>query len=107
MHESKFVIQEPDADGVIVCSFQRDDLDAAYLTSHVIEHVELYNTGDLKWMAMLLGMTDMSNEWCIFCLMRKLQWNKQGHTKGQLRTIEKILEIYGDPAKKEAAERLG
>ena len=53
--------------------------------------VQIWNTGDLKWMAMLLGMDDMSGEWCIFCLLRQKEW-LEGKT-GEKRTIEKICEL--------------
>ena len=79
MHESQFVIDEPDMDGVILCSFLQEDVQNHASSSHVIEHVELYNTGDLEWMAMLLGMSDMSNEWCLFCMLCKKQWSVEDH----------------------------
>ena len=112
IHQSKFRIEYPKGDGNIVCSFvgkdedmEPIDLDLEHL--HVIDHVEIYNTGDLKWMAILLGMADMSNEWCIFCMMRKLQWNEIGHAKGELRTIQKILDIAADSSLNQAADRHG
>ena len=48
-------------------------------------------TGDLKWMAMLLGMDDMSGEWCIYCMLRKKQW--LNNEVGQPRTIKKLVEL--------------
>ena len=58
----------------------------------VIEHVKLYNTGDLKWMAILLGMDGMSSEWYIFCFLYRKQWQVTDYEKGSPRKIEKILE---------------
>jgi len=109
IHQCQLVIEEPDEDGKIVCAFLEttdDETGNGNASRKVIEHVEIYNTGDLKWMAMLLGMSDMSNEWCIFCMMRKMQWNLRGHDKGDLRTIEKIIELANDSTKKNV-ERLG
>ena len=109
MNDSKFIIEEPDGDGLIVCQFNKVGLEADStegIARQVINHVEIYNTGDLKWMAMLLGMADMSNEWCIFCFMRKMQWSVRGHEKGEKRTMAKLLALASDTTKK-GAERLG
>ena len=59
----------------------------------VIDNIEIYNSGDLKWLAMLLGMADMSNIWCIYCLLRKHKWMEAGHTltEDQIRTIKKKI----------------
>ena len=57
-------------------------------------------------MAMLLGMADMLNEWCIFYFMRKMQCSIRGHEKGEKRTMVKLLTLASDTTKK-GAERLG
>jgi len=108
IHQSKFRIEDPNGDGKIVCSFigKDEDMEPIDLERlNMIDHVKIYNTEDLKWMAILLGMADMSNEWCIFCMMRKLQWNERGHNKGELRIIQKILDIAADSTLKQAADR--
>ena len=66
----------------------------------VIDNIEIYNNGDLKWLAMLLGMADMSNIWCIYCLLRKHEWMEAGHalTEDQIRTIAKNLELADSAA---------
>ena len=54
---------------------------------------------------MLLGMVDMSSEWCIFCMLRKKQWLENNHKKGDERTIQKIQELVAK--KLSGAQRLG
>ena len=51
------VILETSDDNLLRCYFVESDEDTR-VSSHirVIERVKIYNTGDLKWMAMLLGM---------------------------------------------------
>ena len=73
---------------------------------HIIDHVDIYNTVDLEWMAMLLDMSDMSNEWRIFCHFYTLQWSMIGHDRGELRSIKSICQMSADPSKKGTA-RLG
>ena len=60
-------------------------------SSHVIHKVHIYNTGDLKLMAMLLGMDDMSGEWCIYCMLRQKQW--LNNEVGPPRKIKKLVEL--------------
>ena len=53
--------------------------------------VKIWNTGDPKWMAMLLEADNMSGEWCIFCMLRQKEW-LEGKT-GEERMIEKNSEL--------------
>ena len=58
----------------------------------------LFITGDLKWLAMLLGMEDMSSYWCIHCLLGKSGFQDPDHIKGDQGTIDRmkaIRELYG------------
>jgi hypothetical protein len=58
----------------------------------------IFVTGDLKWLAMLLGMEDMSTYWCIHCMLGKAGFQDADHAKGDPRTIERmaaIRELYG------------
>ena len=60
--------------GKIVCKITSQETDPALVAvgdCHVIRSFEIFNVGDLKWLAMLLGMEDMSNIWCIYCFLRK------------------------------------
>ena len=63
----------------------------------MIPSFEIFNVGNLKWLAMLLGMEDMSNIWCIYCLLRKLEWMRIGHEKSLLRTMEMLKKLANDP----------
>ena len=88
IHKSKLLMKVIDESGEIVCMFVDEESEIDYAPDcHIIHHVEIYNTGDLKWMAMLLGISDMSNKWCIFCHLRELQWSVIGHDRGELWTI--------------------
>ena len=89
-------------DGTHGCVLVDKEDDAA---GTVIPNVTIYNTGDLKWMATLLGMDGMSSEWCIFCMLRKLQWQANDHEKGEPRTIERNNELAD--ANLEGTDRMG
>ena len=54
---------------------------------------------------MLLGVVDMSSEWCIFCMLRKEQWLENNNEKGDNGTIQKIQELA--EKKLVGAQRLG
>eukprot|EP00956_Cyclotella_meneghiniana_P020018 scaffold34890_cov54-Cyclotella_meneghiniana.AAC.2 len=49
--------------------------------------------GDLKWLAMLLGMENHSGIWCIKCLLTKALMQLQDHDKGEERTIQSIIDF--------------
>ena len=92
INDSKLLLTKVE-DGEVVCSFIEADTDIeSDEHSHVISKVEIFNTGDLKWMAMLLGMDGMSSDWCIYCYLRKQQWMDPGHDEGQPRTIDNIMQ---------------
>ena len=103
------VVISSTAEGKIVCYLTGQDTDPALLTDgdyHVIPRLEIFNVGDLKWLAMLLGMEDMSNIWCIYCFLRKLQWMQIRHERSELRTMARQIELANDPSLK-GAERYG
>jgi hypothetical protein len=57
----------------------------------------IFIAGDLKWLAMLLGMEGMSTYWCIHCMLGKAGFKDADHTKGDPCTIEgmkQIRELY-------------
>ena len=94
IHESKLLITKADDASTILCMFVKDDSGGEDPeSSHTISKVTIWNTGDLKWMAMLLGMDGMSGEWCIFCYLQKQEWSQDGHEKGRVRTIENVMEF--------------
>jgi len=94
---SKKVVLDVLQDGNTACAFVNTDEEVSGSRHcHSIQHVTIYNTGDLKWMAMLLGMVDMSSEWCIFCMLHKKQWLENNHRKGNERTIQKIQELAAE-----------
>ena len=71
----KIIVLERREDGTISCAFVEEGDDVIESSQlRVIENDEIYNTGDLKWMAMLLGMDNMSSEWCIFFFLCRKQW---------------------------------
>ena len=95
--------------GKIVCKITSQETDPALVAvgdCHVIRRFEIFNVGDLKWLAMLLGMEDMSNIWCIYCFLRKLEWMRRGHDRSELRTIQRLIELANDSSLKGAA-RMG
>ena len=70
IHKSDIVIEELD-DGTIGCVLSEGEPEMEYSANQfVIDNIEIYNSGDLKWLAMLLGMSDMYGIWCIYCLLR-------------------------------------
>ena len=60
------------------------------LHSHIVSSIDMWNVGDLKWLCMILGMTNMEGIWCIYCYLRKQQWKVYGHPLGLKRTIENM-----------------
>ena len=67
-----------------------------YFDKHfVVDHIEIFNGSDLKWLVMLMGMTDMSSIRCVYCILRKKDWMGDGHDLSEdlLRTIVKNLEL--------------
>ena len=90
--ESKVLLTKLD-DGSVACALiSEENEDECPPGSMVIPKVTIFNTGDLKWMAMLLGMDGMSMQWCIYCYLRKQEWIVEGYEKGELRTIENMIE---------------
>jgi hypothetical protein len=89
---SKRVLISVLPDGTIGCTLEEQE-DRCSLAEGVcaLPPATIINTGDLKWMAMLLGMDDMSGEWCIFCMLRQMEWLKR--QVGEEQTIKKILEL--------------
>ena len=101
IHNSDIVIKELDG-GTIGCVLAKAASKVEYSANQfVIDNIEIFNSGDLKWLAMLLGMADMSSIWCIYCLLRKQDWMEAGHalTEDQIcTTIKKNLELAASAA---------
>ena len=38
--------------------------------SKVVKLIDMWNVGELKWLCMILGMTNMESIWCIYCYLR-------------------------------------
>ena len=94
IHESKVFLSKTD-DGSVECVLLRDEVDMEPTdNSKLISKTVIFNTGDLKWMAMLLGMDGMSRQWCIYCYLRKHEWSVEGHDRGEPRTIENMTEQF-------------
>jgi hypothetical protein len=50
--------------------------------------------GDHSFFAAILGKENMSDSWCTWCMISKVQWNGTAHLPGELWTIEKDYEIH-------------
>lgn len=93
------LVQEDDVD------FQFPEFVSEHNTGHVIDFVDMFNVGDIKWLAMILGMNGMASIWCIYCYLRKHQWNLQDHPLGAERTIENMMDYLVDTLT--GADRMG
>eukprot|EP00956_Cyclotella_meneghiniana_P008788 scaffold12009_cov61-Cyclotella_meneghiniana.AAC.4 len=82
LNESKLVLQR-DQDGFIQCSPMPQDHPNGFI-------IDIFQTGDIKWLAMLLGMEGHSGCWCIHCLLSPSEWKPENHTAGTPRTVELI-----------------
>ena len=79
--ESKVLITPLNEDGTgpIVCELLGkgdDEYDCSAFVrqhAHIVESIDMYNVGDLEWLCMILGMTNMEGIWCICCFLRKMQ----------------------------------
>ena len=46
--------------------------------------------GDLKFLSMMLGKENFDTIWCYLCNLRNTQWQKKGHARGELWTLEAL-----------------
>ena len=92
-----------DDDANAVCSFMNEDDNDD--TNAFGFKVGIINSGDLKWFCTILGMDGMSNQWCIYCYLRKHQWLGE-HEPGEARTVENMKQYSDNPTLKGAA-RMG
>ena len=75
--ESKDLITplNKDRTGPIVCEILGkgdDEYDCPVFVkqhAHVVESIDMYNVGDLKWLCMILGITNMEGIQCIDCYL--------------------------------------
>ena len=113
LSKSKVLITPLNEDGTgrLVCDLLSEGDDAfefdqfSPLHSHIVSSIDMWNVGDLKWLCMILGMTNMEGIWCIYCYLRKQQWKVYGHAPGRERTIENMAEFLN--AGLRGAERMG
>ena len=59
----------------------------------VLTQTEIYVTGDLAWLATMLGKEGMSPHWCHICMLAKESWSKEGHSKGESWKLQKIIDM--------------
>jgi predicted transposase YbfD/YdcC len=81
------VVLSTDASGNLQCDLQPK----TNTSSHSLD-TGIYVTGDIKWFCMLLGMEGMAPHYCVYCSLRKQDWKKCGHCKGDPRTIQSIID---------------
>jgi len=103
IHEQKLVVDMND-EGVGACTFMDEDDIGNDTDAHVFK-VGLFNTGDLKWFATLLGMHGMSSQWCIYCYLRKAGWMAEDPAF-EARTIEN-MKTYSDDPTLTGTDRMG
>ena len=87
LNESKLVLQK-DEDGYIQCSLLPKNHPHGEGTS--VDCIDVLNTGDIKWLAMLLGMEGHSGCWCIHCLLSPSEWKQANHAAGIAKTVALI-----------------
>jgi hypothetical protein len=66
--------------------------------------VNVFITGDLAFLSTLLGKENMSTAWCPWCMLSKVQWSLKNHDKGELWTIDKIIQLREKVDLKELSE---
>jgi hypothetical protein len=87
-NNSRTILHE-DADGFISCKLQPKS-DPVRPDDVEVVTIKVYCIGDLKWLAMLLGMENYSGDWCIHCILKQAQWQACDHDKGEKRTLKSI-----------------
>ena len=55
--------------------------------------IRIVVTGDLAWYAAALGKVNMSSNWCTWCNGSGNEWIDEGHTKGELWTLDKMRDL--------------
>jgi hypothetical protein len=87
LNESQ-VILEDDTDTLTKCDLQPTTY--AVTNGELCIPIDIFNTGDIKWAAMLAGMENHSGCWCIHCLLSPAQWKVEGHQPGELRDVKSV-----------------
>ena len=87
-----YEIIEPAADLIVsmqeyICSGKQDS--KIFLD---IPCLYIYATGDLAFYADVLGKPNRSTYWCHLCMLVWKEWNKDGHKKGELWSLEKVAQ---------------
>jgi hypothetical protein len=58
--------------------------------------IRVFVTGDLAYLAAILGKVSMSGGWCTWCRLSPAQWGEIGHEKGDVWTLENMLTTRDD-----------
>ena len=61
--------------------------------ARTVDHVTMYVTGDLAWLAAMLGKEDMSSQCCHLCRIFKTEWTEEGHERGEHWSFAKLCEM--------------
>ena len=61
--------------------------------ARTVDHVTMYVTGDLAWLAAMLGKEEISSQWCHLCRLLKTQWAEEGHKLGEHWSFAKLCEM--------------
>jgi len=91
------IVSTTDECGQVCCGYSQKSV--------VGQPINIYIVGDIKWLCMLVGMEDMAMHWCVHCLLSKEEWAKEGHEKGEARTIKNIKQMAADKSKSGAGRR--
>ena len=97
IHESKMVFSAESLDNSgtrVACGFIPKSSPNP-LGERVIESITMFVTGDLAFLAMILGREGMSGHWCHICMALKKDWAKEGHSTGEKWTIQKMIDMLG------------
>jgi hypothetical protein len=55
--------------------------------------VRVLVSGDLAFFTSVLGKVNMSSHWCMWCNLGKADWAEVGHEKGELWTLDYLVEL--------------
>ena len=91
--------------GNIICDYSAKTLASCTTpNTKVVSNIEMFVAGDLSFYSLLLGKEGASSSSCPYCMLTKKEWSIEGHEKGELWTIEKLIAMAQDDIKKGAAK---
>jgi hypothetical protein len=88
-------IYRKEEDGTIGCNLHHDETVLTDLISSSVP-IRAFVTGDLAYLAAILGKVNMSGVWCTWCDLSPVQWGELGHDMGGAWSLASMSKIRED-----------